>query len=154
MDPRIVLAHNAGIGGDTTKNMLARFTTAVLAYDPAVVTILGGANDMTARIAPEVTLANLGAIVDACKARGMVPILILLPPRSDAASLPGIATLNEGIVALGKTKGVAVVDIHTPLAAPDGTYIAKYTIEGVHFTAAGQAVVASVVADALGAAGY
>jgi acyl-CoA thioesterase-1 len=55
---------NAGVSGDTTSDALSRIETDVLSHDPGIVIIELGANDLFQRIPPEITKANMQAIID------------------------------------------------------------------------------------------
>jgi acyl-CoA thioesterase-1 len=67
---------NAGRGGDTTGAALQRLNRDVLARDPRIVIVLLGGNDFLRRVPPEVTFANLGAIVERIRAQGAAVVLV------------------------------------------------------------------------------
>src|SRR5829696_806544 len=50
-DPPVRYAHNAGINGNTTAQMLARLDQDVLSRDPDTVFVLGGTNDVLGGVA-------------------------------------------------------------------------------------------------------
>jgi acyl-CoA thioesterase-1 len=54
---------NAGVSGDTTFDALARIERDVLAWDPAVVIIEFGANDLFQRISPKETQENFEKMI-------------------------------------------------------------------------------------------
>jgi acyl-CoA thioesterase-1 len=66
---------NAGIDGDTTGGLLARFPGAIERHRPDRVLLLGGTNDLWWGVDPSVVQANLFAMV--CQARhlGIAPIV-------------------------------------------------------------------------------
>lgn len=69
---RAIVINNAGIGGNTTSQMLARIQTDVLDYRPAWCAVWGGINDITGGvISADTTIANLSAIFDALEAAGI-----------------------------------------------------------------------------------
>jgi lysophospholipase L1-like esterase len=151
---RIVLLHNAGMGGDTTAGMVARLSADVLAYRPDVVTVLGGTNDVGGRVLQGTTTANLRAIIEALEAANVKVVLLTIPPRTDPAFAQPIRSLNAAIRDLAGSKGVTLADIYPPLTQDDGTYRPEMTADGVHPSATGNAAIASVVADALRTAGF
>lgn len=81
-DVRVI---DAGVSGDTSAGGRARLDWALADRPQAVIVALGG-NDGLRGIAPQATEANLGAILDALKARGL-PVLLagmLAPPNLGA----------------------------------------------------------------------
>jgi len=90
---------NAGVTGDTSGDLLARFETSVAAHHPEVVVIEGGGNDCNFRwadVAAEPTAdhapivsertfaANLAALVERARSIGAKSILTTLPPLDSA----------------------------------------------------------------------
>lgn len=76
------LVHNLGIGGNTTRQILARFST-VLALNPTCVLIEGGINDVvqTDRAVPFAeTCANITSMVTQTQNAGAIPILFTPTP--------------------------------------------------------------------------
>ena len=69
-----VLLRNGGVSGDTSTGGLARLDWAVAADVQAVIVELG-ANDMLRGIAPDVTRANLTALIKRLQARGIKVML-------------------------------------------------------------------------------
>jgi lysophospholipase L1-like esterase len=78
------LIFDAGIGGYTTSQVLARFLAAVRQTKPAVCTIFSGANDVTGSYSG--WQANIRAIVAACRASGIQPVLCTITPNSSAGA--------------------------------------------------------------------
>ncbi|MFC4678248.1 GDSL-type esterase/lipase family protein [Desulfovibrio legallii] len=66
---------NAGINGDTTSGMLARFQTDVLAAQADAVCLMGGFNDLALGAGPGTVRANLFALVQQCFHARVRPIL-------------------------------------------------------------------------------
>lgn len=79
---KVFVAYNAGIGGNTTAQMVARFATDVAAHSPQIVNIMGGTND-TAPLTQ--TLPNLTAMIQGTLAVGALPVLCTIPPQGTAA---------------------------------------------------------------------
>lgn len=71
---------NAGICGDTTGGMLARLTQDALMEKPDVLMLLGGTNDLMAGCGAGAIQANVMAILQQAKHRGVRPMLGTLPP--------------------------------------------------------------------------
>lgn len=75
---------NAGVSGDTTANGLARYEWSVVGADPDLVVIALGANDYLMGVSPDVTRANLAAILDRAKAADIAVVLVGVKLRSVA----------------------------------------------------------------------
>jgi lysophospholipase L1-like esterase len=154
VDARLRMVNNAGVPGDTTAQMRGRFSSDVLAYNPNVVLIMGGTNDLGTGVSPNTTIANLKAMIIAAKAKKIRVFLLLIPPDSMLSMASKIDSLNAQIQRLGNLYGVIVIDTHKPLSTTTGIFVRKYTSDGLHFSAAGAAVVASTVHDRVRRAGY
>jgi len=67
---------NAGVGGNTTAQGLARLETDVLSKDPKVVIVLLGGNDFLRKVDKAETFANLQQIVDRIHEKGAAVLLL------------------------------------------------------------------------------
>lgn len=150
-----------GISGQTTPQMLLRFSADVIALHPRVVHIMGGTNDVAGNTGP-VTLdeieANIAAMVVLAKAAGIRVVLAAVPPAATfkwAPSLqpaPAIAALNRRLKALAAREHVTLVDYSAALGMPDGAMKADLSLDGVHPNAAGYAAMEPLVRKAVAAA--
>lgn len=152
-DPAVSLVHNAGVPGNVTAQMLARFGYDVARYSPGLLIVMGGTNDIGHGIAQSTTIANLRAIVEAGKANGMTVVLLTIPPNSFTGEIVAVRSLNVAIRSLAAAEGVAVIDIYTPLATASGVYKPGYTVDGLHFSNVAAQVVADTVRAGLAAIG-
>jgi lysophospholipase L1-like esterase len=108
---------------------------AILAeHDPQIAIILLGSNDAGQKVPVEKYLKAMETIYGKCLARGTIPVVTTVPPRSpDAAGL--IGPYNAGLVSLAKKHGLPLVDYHgeiltrRPGESWQGTLISK---DGVH----------------------
>lgn len=82
---RMRLIRNAGISGNTSAQMLARFDTDVTPWKPEVVVVVAGTNDVGADPAFANWQANMQAIVAKIRAIGAVPILGAIYPNGEAS---------------------------------------------------------------------
>jgi len=103
---RQVRVIDAGVSGDTTAGGRARLDWALADRPDAVIVALGG-NDGLRGIDPRATAANLAAILDALKQRGLPVMLagMLAPPnlgaeygRDFGASFTGLAQTRPEVV--------------------------------------------------------
>jgi lysophospholipase L1-like esterase len=138
---------NAGVAGNTTPDMLARLDTDVLAYNPDVVFITSGTNDIVSGAvdADYVTWLNaLETIVVRLLCAGIEPILFT-PPAKDAAP----AEMRRAIpfvYMLAKFYGLTLIDAFAVTADPvTGQYLSGYSSDGTHPNKVG---IAAIVAAA------
>jgi lysophospholipase L1-like esterase len=153
-DANLKLAHNAGVPGDTTANMLARANPDVFAYKPDLLFILGGTNDLGQGISQSITISHIRSLIIGSRSRGVRVFLILVPPNSTSGSQAAIDSLNAAITHLGNIYTLVVIDIHTPLSGSNGLYQARYTSDGLHFSALGAQVVANTIYTRIHRLGY
>jgi lysophospholipase L1-like esterase len=153
-DARLRLAHNAGIPGNLTSEMLARLNKDVFAYNPSVLFILGGTNDLGRNVSSATAIANLKSIIIAAKAKKIRVYLITLPPESPPGSVKGINSFNASLLNLANAFRVVLINIHDVLSTSTGVYQSKYTTDGIHFTSLGAQVVANTIYARVHRLGY
>lgn len=105
---------NAGVSGDTTAGGLARLDWA-LADNPQLVIVALGANDSLRAVDPEVTRANLAAILQKLRTRGLSVLLagMYAPPN------------------LGQDYQASFDSIYPELAAQHDVLLYPFFLEGV-----------------------
>jgi len=140
---KLVLVNEAGVGGQTSTQILSRFDTDVAPFDPDVVAILAMTNDVSSGFTMATSIANMKELVAKTLAIGAVPILATIPPRV-AAYQPGTTTRNLWIKRYAAANGFLIVDYHAVLADPlTGEYKTGYSTDGVHPTALAVEVMAT-----------
>jgi lysophospholipase L1-like esterase len=142
---------NRGISGQTSAQMVVRFHQDVVDLHPAVVVILAGTNDVAENTGPmteEMTLDDFRAMAEMAQANGVKVVICAIPPAADFSWRPGlgpaakIRSLNARLEAWCKAEGIVWVDYYTPLADADGGMKPGLSLDGVHPTAAGYAIMA------------
>lgn len=113
---RIILKHNAGIGGDTTPGMAARFLTDVVAHAPSIVFIGDAHNDFTdgSGIAYS-TATNIDYMCKTALANGIQPIIRLITPSNNASNASEIENYNAWLKKYAMDNRLLVVDTYTPV---------------------------------------
>ncbi|NIJ08335.1 lysophospholipase L1-like esterase [Sphingomonas vulcanisoli] len=151
-----------GISGQTTPQMLLRFSADVLALRPRVVHIMAGTNDVAGNTGPstfETVEQNIAAMVTLAKAAGIKVVLAAVPPAArmpwapQIAPAPVIAALNARLRALADREGVIFVDYAPAIGLPDGSMRPEMTLDGVHPSAAGYIAMAPLTRAAIARAG-
>ena len=147
-----------GIRGQTTPQMLLRFRQDVIALKPKVVVILGGTNDIAGNTGPstlEMIEDNLASMAELAKANGIRVVLASVLPVFDYPWKKGlepgdkIIALNAWIKDYAAKNGAVYVDFHTPMADSRKGMKPELSPDGVHPNAAGYAIMAPIVEQAI-----
>lgn len=146
--PSLRYRFNAGVSGEDTNQMRARWDADVVANQPTVLHLLGGTNDITGGLSDATTVSNLRWMVREAKKLGCTVFIGTIPPRDDGdVVLDNIDRINVGIKALAAVEGAHLIDYHGALVDPaNGHYKSGLTTDLVHANAAGQKVMANAAA--------
>jgi lysophospholipase L1-like esterase len=147
-DPDLVLVKNAGVPSNTTAQMLARLGRDVLDYNPDVLFVFGGTNDVGTDQPVDRAVINIRRIVEAAKAAGITVVLMTVPPSNRDFERHQVAKseYNSQLAALAQSEGVMLVDVFAALAAPDGSLVADYAAyDGLHLSTLGEQALADAV---------
>jgi lysophospholipase L1-like esterase len=126
--PDFFSSHNfcgRGIGGQTSAQMLVRFTDDVIDLHPKAVVIMAGTNDVAHNeywVSPERVVDNIVAMCNQAQANGIVPIISSIPPCSEfpwrkEIKKPGqtIVDINKSLKAYADANGIVYLDYHSAL---------------------------------------
>lgn len=156
---RVKWLGNAGIGGNTTTQVLARVQTDAIAYNPGVVIIGGGVtNDHGQGFDPTTTRANLTAIRDALWAAGITVVVRNVPPTDNpgggayntvATHRAVVQQHNAWLRNWAAINGIPLLDYYAPLVdETTGGYLSGLTGDGTHPTLPAAGTVAQSVINA------
>lgn len=149
---------NRGISGETTGQMLARFSDDVISLDPAVVIILGGTNDIAQNNGPvplEDTYRNIVAMAELAKARKIKVVLCSVLPVKEFSWRPGldpaakIIRLNAMLKRYAKTNKMWYVDYHSAMVDKDMGLQKDLSVDGVHPNYNGYTIMKSLIEKAI-----
>lgn len=146
----------SGICGELTGEMAMRFRSAVLAYQPAYVVMLGGTNDLGWNAVPADIMRNLLKMYELAAAAGIKPVPVTVPSirvgddlqseegrRWFAEHLDRRHQLNNSILRYAESKGLVAFDLFTATAEPETQQLAAlYSNDGLHLTTAGYRLIA------------
>jgi len=131
--------HNDGIPGQTSPQVLARFSSTVLNHGYQRVIILCGTNDILDGL-PNLTTelpANLKAMADIATDAGIEVVLSKLPPLdNDGNYNPQVIAADNAIGQMAAENGYLIVDYYTPIVG----HPEYFNSDGIHPNAAGYAV--------------
>jgi lysophospholipase L1-like esterase len=151
-DPLLSLANNAGVPGNTTGQMLARLQRDVLDYDPDILFVLGGTNDVGQNVSEGTVIDNIRTIVQRAQDEDITVVLMTMPPTNGQYQcLRELKRqLNVDLADLARSEGVLLVDVDAALSTPRGDLAPDYAaFDGLHLTRDGERAVADAVYRAL-----
>ncbi len=149
---------NRGISGQTTPQMLLRFSQDVLALKPKAVHILAGVNDIAGNTGPttlEDVQNNIAAMVELAKAHGVEVILATPLPAANftwAPHLkpgPQVISYANWIRRYAAEQNLILADYYPVLATPDGALKPELGPDGVHPNKAGYALMKPILEAAI-----
>lgn len=158
---------NRGIGGQTTQQLLLRFTQDVLSLRPRVLHLMASSNDIVAASSPGgVTLETVQQAIDTmvtlARDHKITVVLASNFPTSRIPWAPGLAPAplvtkwNAWLKEYAQTRGIAFVDYHAVLRDEAGGIPATLANDGVHPNREGYAritpIARAAIARALGKA--
>lgn len=150
---KLTYIRNAGVGGDTSAQMLSRFDTDVAAYAPSLVHLLAGTNDSNdaAPVPLAVYAANVRALVAKCRKIGAMPVLGSLPPNEvSVARRARVIAYNTWLRLYCQTEGIDLIDYYGLLVDPaTGNFKAAYYKDGTHPSNSGLAAMGALLASTL-----
>ncbi len=117
------------------------------AANGGLVLIQAGTNDLLSAITPADTVARVAVLWDGIAARGATPVAVLVPPSATRAA--ETAELNALLTEAATARGIAVIDVYTPVTNGDGTWIEGYSGDGIHALPDGAALMADAAREQL-----
>ncbi len=131
-----------GISGQTSAQMLVRFTADVIDLHPKAVVIMAGTNDVAHNdywVSPEKVVENIVAMCNIAKANGIVPIISSIPPCSEfpwslEIETPGqtIVDINKSLKAYAEANDLLYVDYHSALTNEELGFPKELSDDGCH----------------------
>lgn len=149
---------NRGISGQTSAQMVVRFHPDVVNLHPKAVVILAGTNDVAANtgpMTPDATLDDFRSMVEMARANHITVIIGSIPPADDfpwrrgLEPAPKIRALNEKLHAYCISEGIPWIDYYSALADEKGAMKPGLSIDGVHPSPAGFAVMGPLAQAAI-----
>lgn len=143
--PKFFKEHNycgRGIGGQTSAQMLMRFTADVVNLHPKVVVIMAGTNDVAHNfywVAPDKVVDNIVAMCILARANSIVPVISSIPPCASFVWSPTIkdaaqtiVDINKKLKAYAEANDIMYVDYHAALADEKNAFKKTLSDDGCH----------------------
>jgi lysophospholipase L1-like esterase len=152
---------NRGISGQTTPQMLVRFTQDVINLKPKVVVILAGTNDIAGNTGPmtlQQTVDNIVSMAQLAKANKINVVISSILPVFDYPWKPGLApadkivTINRMLKEFANNNNCVYLDYFTSMADERKGLKKELGEDGVHPNLAGYKVMEPLVEKAIAAA--
>ena len=156
---------NHGICGDTSGGLLGRFYPDVVRYQPEMVVILCGTNDLWWDLDINLILANVFAMSSQAKYRNIVPIVGLPLPlhmksirnQNMMAPIAGwdkclhkLSELADALALAAKESDIACLDFYHPFLDKNKNVRGKYFLEdGLHPNKQGHRLMAEKMVELL-----
>lgn len=131
-----------GISGQTSAQMLVRFTDDVVALHPKAVVMMAGTNDVAHNdywVSPERVVENIIAMCNIAKANGIVPIISSIPPckefpwRKEINNVgQTIVDINNSLKEYAASNKIVYVDYHAALADEQLGFPKSMSDDGCH----------------------
>lgn len=144
------LVINGGVSGDTSSGALQRLPALLEEYNPVLVLVGLGGNDMLRRLPEEETVANLVKILAAIKAHGAKPVLLATPKPSAMGAVFQNLSAADFYRKVAEEQQVPLIEdaIAEVLSDP------QLKGDPLHPNAAGHVLLAQKIYDELKAIGY
>lgn len=155
---------NAGISGDTTGGMLARFRHDVVDAGAEAVCLMGGFNDLSLGADPGSLRSAMYAMVRHAVDAGVIPVICLPPPVAPFQTFWGdsvdgaraVALYDDWrhwLAALVRDSSLRAIDFHAAfqeaMSCPDALRLDDLLCDGLHPNVRGHALMARTAAAVL-----
>lgn len=147
-------AVNQGISGDTTEDILDRMDRSVYPYEPDILVLLAGVNDILSGVPDAEVAANLRTIVEEVRRQSPDAEVILqsIYPVAEGEDLyytGRIQAVNGRLEAMAEELGCRYADVYGALCTNDGRLDGRYSDDGLHLNDAGYRAACPIVAAAI-----
>jgi lysophospholipase L1-like esterase len=146
---RLNLVNNAGLSGDRIETMRSRLTQDVFAYNPQVVTVLAGTNNLgtydngDGTGIRQHTIAEIGAaynlLVQDLINYGAAVIVVSIPPWNNATARRRVSQFNIWLSRYARENGLPFLDLYSAVVDPTSSGVYKAGLvrpgdngEGIH----------------------
>lgn len=126
-----------GASNSTVAELQSEIDSTTIALSGYVI-VQAGSADVDDGAASGTVAVTVQGLWKAVSIRGATPIVALLPPSDVNAE--GVIAVNELLAAAALSEGYPVLDLHTAVAAANGTWSAGYSDDGIEANEEGSRV--------------
>ena len=128
---------NKGINGNTTGDMLTRFSRDVLAHDPDYVIIMGGANDVVWRESVDRITWHLNEMYKLAAQKGIKVVFGLPTPIDYDESERRLQRVRDWMIKFAAANNLATIDFHRAFFDAEGILQEELLLDGARRTREG-----------------
>ena len=144
---------NLGHSGDTTAQILERFYSDVLPFQPEILFVMAGVNDFRTGIISSQSIKNLAAIRELCEENGILPVFITPTPINPARMFhtqfvkapPTDWRYHQLQICDWIRKQKNFIDITKEMTDDEGNLKAYLTTDGLHPDSEGKQIIGQAV---------
>ena len=142
--------YNRGLGGETSASGRIRFLDEMAVFNPKYVTIMYGANDLTAKRPQQSIIDDILWMASQAKAQGATPIILLTPARK--GFVMNTTYLDQNLSTQALTAGYNVFNVYdiidtVPNNSQYDEYDATNYLDSVHPTQAANKLIGDAFAN-------
>lgn len=139
---------NCGINGDTTGQMLQRFSREVCRLQPSHVIIMGGTNDVFEALCGKEIVEHTVQMTVLARTNGIVPVLGLPIPCNEPEAERRLREYRTALREYAQEQFIDLLDFFAVMSGADGLNIKPgLYCDGVHPNEAGYKVMAAAAID-------
>lgn len=147
---KVKMFRNAGVGGQTTTQMLARLQSDVLADKPDIVSFLGSINDVLQDVPLATSKSNVRTIVERSLNSGSQVVIGTIMPQGSTATRDRILQRNAYYYEIARYYGIPIVDHYSNFVDISTGYAKSgYLYDGTHPTVLGVRTLADALSPVL-----
>ena len=126
---------NSGLAGFCTHHFLDFIEEVVISHQPKVCFVMGGINDITVGVAPEIIQDNYRKILEKIQAHDIIPIVTLtLYEQNDPVSKKKVDELNQFLIQYCTLHQIKYIDINPQITDTKGLK-PEFAIDKTHLNA-------------------
>jgi len=129
-DGSLTFLENKGVGGDTTQDMIDRIDA--IDSKTTLCTVMEGSNDVGQGVTPEQHAINIKTILLGLIAKGIKPVLLLAPPKSNQAHADSLREMNLRVWLVARSLGVICLNPWDQFSDGFGQWKAGLSGDGTH----------------------
>ena len=130
--------YNWGFGGENSAGGLGRINSILDSRSADIILIMYGANDLYQGISSSGTKANIRAMIDRSRSKGVIPIISTITPNTNGSFNPSIRLdYNPKLYQVANEKQVAIAENYLVVDGPNWYTVPYHSGDFLHLSNAG-----------------